>query len=125
MWAHNIVPHTSSPAIFPLGGHYMATDASKNVYLIGSFKDSISFGSLTISGSHLVRNPYLVKYDSSGNVLWARAGSATNNAIQFNWANGVTTDANGNVYLTGGFSTSTITFGNSTLVNSEAVTSTL
>src|SRR5437870_4204039 len=52
----------------------VATDHAGNVYTTGIYKDSIIFG------SHVLYSPfsgstgiYLTKYDSSGNVIWARS----------------------------------------------------
>jgi hypothetical protein len=55
-----------------------------------------------------------VKYDSSGNAVWAKGVGGTDNETAY----GIATDANGNVLLTGDFYSSSITFGATTLSNS-------
>lgn len=89
----------------------ISCDRSGNSYITGSFSDSITFGAFTLTSRS--GEAYLVKYDSSGNVLWANASSsptANGNGYPFS----VTNDNAGNVYITGGFS-DTISFGNKML----------
>jgi hypothetical protein len=96
----------------------VATDLNGNSFIAGSYNDSITFGKYTLTSpilyNYWMGQVFLVKYDPSGNVLWARQSnipSAGNSAIGY----GVTTDNAGNVYLTGAF-TDTVSFGNHTLV---------
>jgi len=94
-------------------GHNNTTDAFGNVYVTGYFaSSSITFGAFTLTnaGSY---DMYIVKYDSLGNVLWAKiAGSIGDDEV---WS--TTTDAAGNVYLTGFYSSPSISFGSTTLNN--------
>src|SRR5437588_5630506 len=54
-------------------GRSVSADRSENVYFTGWVSNtfSISFGAYTLTGG----GPYLVKYDSSGTVLWAKSSS--------------------------------------------------
>ncbi len=95
-------------------GNSVATDASGNVYVTGNFMSpTITFGSTTLTntsaGSYDI---FLVKYDNNGNVIWAKSAGG----IYDDQSNGITTDINGNIYITGGFNTS-ITFGSTTLTS--------
>lgn len=93
-------------------GKSIATDANGNVYVTGYFEStSITFGSITFNnlGSAAV---FIVKYDSSGNVLWAK--SAGDNGWN-EYGYGICTDTGGNVYVTGSFSSPFLTFGSTTL----------
>ena len=56
----------------------IAVDRSCNAYITGSFQGTIAFGinSLTVGQSKSTTYLFLVKYDSSGNVIWARAAGA-------------------------------------------------
>ena len=54
---------------------------------------------------------YIAKYDDVGDVLWAKSAGGTNG----DFSNNVSTDNNGNVYITGNFRSPTITFGTTTL----------
>ncbi|MEK6616209.1 MAG: T9SS type A sorting domain-containing protein, partial [Bacteroidota bacterium] len=56
---------------------------------------------------------FFVKYDPSGNVLWAKSAGGTS----YDEANSVTADASGNIIAAGFFKSPTITFGSTTLTN--------
>lgn len=94
----------------------VAADAFGNVYLTGSFlSPTIAFGLTTltnISGNYT--DMFLTKYDSAGNVIWARSngGSGGND-----WGSSVNSDGEGKVYLAGNFGSTSITFGLTTLSN--------
>ena len=94
-------------------GTYLTTDRMGNVYVAGSFGSPVlSFGSITLIDSGAV-NIFVAKYDSAGNVLWAKSAGGSNNDVAFS----ITTDGTGNVYITGLFASPTITFGATTLTN--------
>ncbi len=75
----------------------IATDNWGNIYITGNFNDTVTFGSFTLSASSI--NSYLVKYDSSGNVVWAVQSANPGTAF----ASGVTVDPKGNPVITGYF----------------------
>jgi hypothetical protein len=92
----------------------VATDNLGNVLITGCFGSNvISFGSFTLSNSS-TNNIFLVKYDASGNVLWAKSGLTDGTGI----GQSVTTDANQNIYITGVFYGTSIIFDSFTLTNS-------
>lgn len=94
-------------------GESIATDASGNVFVTGYFNStSISFGSTTLTNAGS-QDIFLVKYDASGNVLWATRAGGTGNDQSLS----VATDNEGNVFITGTYGSSTITFGAVTLTN--------
>ncbi len=79
------------------------------VYVTGHFKAAINVGQSisNLGGSDI----YLIKYDSSGNVLWSKGfGGAADDLV-----NAITTDASGNIYLGGTFNSTSIAFGAATL----------
>ncbi|MCE3229459.1 MAG: hypothetical protein K0S32_4010 [Bacteroidetes bacterium] len=83
-------------------GNAIATDASGNVFTTGYFTGSADFDpgaatmSLTSSGNNDV---FVIKLNASGNFVWAiNIGGTGNDA-----GNGITTDAAGNVFITGYF----------------------
>src|SRR5258706_5562555 len=84
------------------------TDASGNVYITGTFQGStITFGSYTLHNTATGNlDVFIVKYDAGGNVVWAKSGGGTLN----DWAYGITTDLNGNVFITGHFVSPHVTF---------------
>jgi len=93
-------------------GYNVCTDVFGNAYVTGYFGDTVSFGSFTLT-STVSLDVFLVKYDSSGNVLWAKSAGGINTDEGL----GVAADRLGNVYITGYFVSPTITFGSYTLTN--------
>jgi len=74
----------------------IAADKFGNVYAIGSFAaDSITFSNVVLTNNNLVDNFFIVKYNSSGNVLWAK------NAVDTNAYYHMAMDTAGNVYIRG------------------------
>lgn len=83
----------------------VATDTSGNVYVTGTYQSSISFGTTTLSASGS-SDIFLVKYDASGNVLWAKGFGGTG----FDQARALNVAPDGSVYISGSFTSSTIDF---------------
>jgi len=97
-------------------GWNVASDDFGNVYVTGWFghgDTSISFGAYTIYGTDTNQNFFLAKYDSIGNILWAK--SAWQTGVIESW--GIATDASGNVFVTGYFWGDSIAFDSDTLIN--------
>ena len=97
-------------------GYSVAADAAGNVYVTGNFLgQKIVFGTdtLTNSSSSGTADMFIVKYDSTGTVLWAKnqGGSSYDDAYS------VAIDAAGNAYVAGDFESPTIVFGTTTLTN--------
>ncbi len=90
MWATQPTTGVNSNS----GGISLATDKWGNVYITGYYYGTVTFGSFTLL--HSGQAAFLVKYSSSGNVLWAKQMSAAA-AIGY----GMTTDNSGNIYITG------------------------
>lgn len=95
----------SMPGVAENIGQSVCTDAYGNVIVTGYFNNSnIIFDSVQLTNPGLV-NLFIAKYDSSGNVLWAKS------ALSF-WVDGnsVSTDKEGNIYVTGNCLDDTLTF---------------
>jgi hypothetical protein len=91
-------------------GRGIGADKQGNVLTTGEFTDTLSFGSKKVESSSNLRDIFLAKYDSSGNLLWAKSfGSAGEDS-----GRGIGADAAGNIYFSGIFSGS-VKFGNKTL----------
>ena len=58
---------------------------------------------------------FIVKYDSNGNVLWAKSAGGIYNDAGLSCS----TDVNGNIIATGVFLSPSITFGTTTLTNAK------
>lgn len=101
-------------------GRSIAVDGSGNVYVTGAFQWSMTIGGITLesddhsNGSH--NDIFLAKYGPDGNFLWAvnAEGSVAD------MPESVTTDAQGNVYITGYFNSRTLTFGTHVITNTNA-----
>ena len=91
------------------------TDNNGNVYTIGSFQShTLAVGNYTLtntSNSDTVPNVFLAKYDALGNALWAKSVSGSCDAV----FQSIAIDASDNIYITGGFSSQTISFDTITL----------
>ena len=108
----------SATSDFIDNGWAIATDPSGNVYISGSFSDTITFGTNTLIEPLGITDLFLAKYDSAGNSIWARQGS---NILpnSSSYAFGVTSDMQNNIYVTGYFS-HTIAIGSTQLTTSSA-----
>ena len=88
----------------------IAVDIGGNSYITGPF-ETATFGPFTlISGG--VRDIFVAKYDTDGNVLWARSAGGTGDDSP----EGIAVDAAGNSYVTGYYDTMA-TFGSFTLTS--------
>ncbi|MBN8643154.1 MAG: T9SS type A sorting domain-containing protein [Flavobacteriales bacterium] len=95
----------------------VASDNSGNVYGAGYF-DSVSsvFNSTTVSNtsSTAYSDAFLVKYDSSGSILWIKTiGGSLSERIK-----AIDVDSEGNVYVFGSFSSTSVTIGSFVLTSS-------
>ncbi|MFH0867246.1 MAG: SPOR domain-containing protein [Bacteroidota bacterium] len=96
-----------------------ALDASGNTYVAGWFKSStVTFGSATLKNNDNTGNSsdiFLAKYDTGKNTLWAKnTGGARSDR-----ATSVAVAASGYIYVAGEYQSPTITFGSSTLKNTD------
>jgi len=91
----------------------VSSDLTGNVLLTGDFQSpTINFGTTTLTNTG-GSNYYISKFDSSGNALWASSTSG------YALGKDVCADMSGNIFATGTFGDSTITFGSTTLTNSN------
>lgn len=95
-------------------GRDITVDELGNIYMTGVFEsNSVSFGPslLILTG---VPDLFLAKFDQNGNELWAKSGTGTG----IEWGLSVITDATGNPYMAGFFSSSIAIFDGIVLNNS-------
>jgi len=97
------------------------TDTTGNILVTGKFASHyITFDSTSFTNSNFGPNLYdifVVKFDTSGNLLWANIEGGTSSE----GGNDICTDSFGNVYVTGSFGSSTLVFGSTTLINSSGL----
>ncbi|MFA4853641.1 MAG: SBBP repeat-containing protein [Bacteroidales bacterium] len=90
-----------------------------NIYITGNFSSpTIIFDTITLINSN---NPFLdifvAKYDSVGNIKWAKRAGSSDNEEALN----LTSDLAGNIYVVGEFWGLTITFDSITLVKTGGI----
>lgn len=104
LWAHRFGTPNSNETVIS-----MSLDGNNNIYLMGSFRDSVDFDP-SPTATFYMNQPdangdgyFLLKLDASGNFVWAR---------QFNryYASHILCDQDGNVYVTGSFPGATTDF---------------
>ena len=83
------------------GGRGLALDSHGNVYVIGRFQGSASFGDKTIIGKG-DDGIFLVKYSPDGKLLWAKASGGKKEDSGYS----INVDSHDNVYVTGYFADS-------------------
>ena len=94
-------------------GNSISIDASGNAYATGYFKSpTISFGGNTITNAG-IGDVFVAKYDSLGNVIWAKNVGGINADAGYN----ISVDAIGDAFVSGNFFSPTILFGIDTLTN--------
>jgi hypothetical protein len=76
----------------------IAVDNSGSIYITGQFAGSVTFGSTTLvsAGSNDI---FIVKYDSGGNVVWARRAGGTS----VDYGHAIAVSGAGEVYVMGYF----------------------
>lgn len=83
----------------------IAVDNNGSIYLTGFFADEVDFGDFTIESAG-EEDIFISKFDDQGNCLWARSAGSVSGSDN---ASAITCSPNGNIYLTGSYS-STIHF---------------
>ena len=95
----------------------VCTDSRGNVCITGSFGSSQFYiGNQILADTCPYSVPFVAKFDSSGNVLWAKTATGTN-SYNGNYGKSLCADTSSNIYVTGGFSFASIRFGTHTLIN--------
>lgn len=91
----------------------MDRDASGNIYVVGDFEGTRNFGGTSYTAVAF-SDMFFSKYNSGGQHQWSiqLSGTGTNTMV----ANGVATDASGNIFITGYFSYN-VTIGPNTYFN--------
>ncbi|MFN0190314.1 MAG: SBBP repeat-containing protein [Bacteroidia bacterium] len=93
----------------------IAIDQSNNIYIVGSFNDSIKFDNTTLFCSWV--DAFVAKLDPMGNAIWAKQGGGPD---YFDSANDVSIDLYKNVIITGSFGSSSVSFGSYLLNNTSS-----
>ena len=107
----NVIWAKSYAGTDTVNGLDIVLDYLGNIYVTGYFSGSVSFGSTTLSSSGSV-DIFVAKYDSDGNVIWAKQAGGSKSEK----GNSIVLDSLGNIYVTGYFSGS-VFFGSSNIVS--------
>lgn len=89
----------------------VALDSAGNSYVAGNINLTATFGSVTLTNDGL----FVAKYDTSGNLLWAKQPQTISGKIA---GEGIAAQTNGNVFLTGGFR-GAVAFASTTLTSTD------
>ena len=83
-------------------GNSVSVDVNNNVYVAGGYYDTLKFGTHIIGNNYSgLPDIFVVKIDSSGNPLWLESAGGTDSSDNTDEATDVTSDLNGNVYISG------------------------
>src|SRR5436190_17885459 len=96
-------------------GVSVTTDGTGNIYIAGNYDSpTLVFGAITLTNSSTNGDIFVVKYDPSGNVLWARSygGNLLDNVTS------IKADNSGNTFITGSFQSLSVLFGSYGVINS-------
>lgn len=88
-----------------IGNSIVVDGTSSSVYVCGYYTSNVTFGSIALNG-YGGMDIFTAKYDSNGNCSWAKRAGSTNHEL----ASDIALDRLGNLYVTGGHSSS-INFG--------------
>ncbi len=116
LWAKQ---STNSSSLCEGYGNSVTTDISGNIYITGDYTDTINMGTISLEAIN-GNGVFYAKYDSSGNLLWAKQPVATS-LINQNMSESIFADKFNNVFITGAFG-GTLTFGStslSSIINAE------
>jgi len=98
-------------------GDAIAVDAAGNSYVTGQFASSpLNFGGANVQ-NHGAADMFVAKYDGAGKLAWAKGAGGSDD----DWGNNIALDGAGNCYVTGGFTSTNIMFGNVSLTNAGVV----
>jgi hypothetical protein len=99
-------------------GTSITTDKAGNVYLTGYFySPEITFGTFTLTNAGNVGDIFVVKFDSLGNIIWAKRDGGVGLEIPYT----ILVDGNNNIIVSGRFSSNSITFGTTTLLQAGSM----
>lgn len=93
----------------------IAVDSDNNVYITGSFCSQTLVFDTTVLHSNVYQDIFLVKYDPSGNLIWAKSFGD----FGYDIPNAISIDQSGNIYMTGYFNSEVISFGSTTLTSPD------
>ncbi len=92
-------------------GYRLCLDSSGNIYLVGNFENTANFSGNTITSAG-GKDMFLAKYNNNGVIQWVRRDGTSASEL----AEGLSVDANGNIYVVGNWSGSEISTSGTTFL---------
>ncbi|RLD67936.1 MAG: hypothetical protein DRI95_03970 [Bacteroidetes bacterium] len=94
-------------------GISICSSTAGDIYLTGNYSgNTITFGTETLTNFGQI-DLFVAKYDGSGNSVWAKGFGGPDN----DYGSGICTDASGNIYLSGSFSSNEVVFDSETIIS--------
>ncbi|MEB3217989.1 MAG: DUF4114 domain-containing protein, partial [Nostocales cyanobacterium 94392] len=91
----------------------ISLDSAGNIYVTGSFEDTVSFGDTTLT-SNGESDAFIAKLDNNGNIVWAQSFGST----LLDSGTKISVDEQDKIYVTGSFE-DTVSFGDTILTSSS------
>ena len=104
IWARNVIGISNGSVLF--------SDITNNVYFSGSYSDTIIIGQDTLPGSG-VGNSFIMKYDSSGNQIWAKRFNTSN----YTYISQIKQNMYGDIFLCGVSASDSLVINQDILIN--------
>lgn len=97
--------------------HSISTDGIGGIYLAGQYRSpTLNFGSISLVNTDpTFTDGFLVKYDSFGNLKWAKDVRGNN----YEYSTSISNDPMGNVYIAGFYASPFVAFDNDTIYNND------
>ena len=97
IWLNEIPPGNPLGDAFVGNDNFMSCREDGQTYITGTFRGKINFGNGVILTPFDYSDAFVLSYDSDGAVKWAKAAGG----ISYGQGSGVTSDENGNCYISG------------------------
>ena len=93
----------------------IAVDKNGFSYVTGYFySPTMNLDTIALANVGNNYDLFIVKYDTSGNMVWAKSAGSNSGGVA---GNGIAVDGSGNSYITGEFTSPSLTLGSTTLTN--------
>jgi hypothetical protein len=95
-----------------VSGRGISSDANGNALITGTFKGTLTLGTTSLTATSANGDVFVAKLDANGNTIWAKTFGQTGE----NYARGIDSDSEGNIYVSGVYATQ-ITLGSISLAS--------
>ncbi len=100
VWTRTAADNVSVPVEYS----DIAVDSSGNLYVSGEYTGQITYGATTLHAASITdRDVLILKYDSLGNVIWAKGAGAVSSPIQEDVGRGIAVASSGYIFVVGQF----------------------